>query len=415
MTPSDTDHTRILTFLKKSDEQVFSLQSILTSFQALPPEHGGDGEAEKAAWIEAYLKDMGISSLFSVNAKDTRVSKGYRPNLIAKIPGKSTKTLWIFSHLDVVSPGDRNAWKTDPWTVVREGDLLYGRGVEDNQQATVSSLLLCHALQTLQVVPELSLGLVFMADEENGSTYGLAHVLKERSDLFNTKDIFLVPDFGSPKADLIEVAEKASLWLKIETIGKQGHASTPEKGINAFVAGSALVVALANELPQCFPERNALFSPATSTFVPSKHEANAEGINILPGRNVFYLDCRLLPGIDEKMVLEAVGEKVDAISKAHNVHSTVSIVHAQKASAVDEGESAITQLQQAIASVYHVTAKPKGVGGGTVAALLREKGLPALVWSCLDNTCHTPNEHSSIAATINDSCVFAHLLFNTYA
>ena len=45
-----------------------------------------------------------------------------------------------------------------------------------------------------------------------------------------------------------------------------------------------------------------------------------------------------------------------------------------------------------------------------VAALLRRQGLPAVVWSRLLNTCHQPDEHSSIAATIGDAKVFAHVL-----
>ena len=55
-------------------------------------------------------------------------------------------------------------------------------------------------------------------------------------------------------------------------------------------------------------------------------------------------------------------------------------------------------------------ARPTGIGGGTVAALLRQAGLPAVVWSCIRNTCHQHNEHSSISATIRDAQVFAHVL-----
>ena len=46
------------------------------------------------------------------------------------------------------------------------------------------------------------------------------------------------------------------------------------------------------------------------------------------------------------------------------------------------------------------------------AALLRERGLPAVVWSCIANTCHQPNERSSITATLKDAQVFAHILMN---
>lgn len=57
-------------------------------------------------------------------------------------------------------------------------------------------------------------------------------------------------------------------------------------------------------------------------------------------------------------------------------------------------------------------ARPIGIGGGTVAALLRGQGLPPAVWSCIENTCHQPNERSSIRAALKDAQVFAHILMS---
>ena len=37
--------------------------------------------------------------------------------------------LHILAHLDVVGAGD--GWDTDPYTLVRDGDLIYGRGTDD--------------------------------------------------------------------------------------------------------------------------------------------------------------------------------------------------------------------------------------------------------------------------------------------
>ena len=50
--------------------------------------------------------------------------------------------------------------------------------------------------------------------------------------------------------------------------------------------------------------------------------------------------------------------------------------------------------------------KPVGIGGGTVAALLRARGIPAVVWSTILECCHEPNEHSSIQSTVRDAQVF---------
>ena len=402
----------LLAALAGATERVVELQTALTAARALPPENGGDGESEKAAWIEARLAAVGIADMRHVDAPDGRVSSGLRPNIVARIPGESTRTLWLFGHMDVVAAGDPAAWTGDPWLVRRDGDRLYGRGVEDNQQAIVCMLLLAEALKRTGIRPALSLGMVFMADEENGSRYGLAHILKTAPELFARDDIYIVPDFGSPDASIIEVAEKAQLWLRFETIGKQCHASTPEKGVNAMVAASHLVTALAEGLAESFTERDDIFSPPTCTFVPSRRELNVEGINILPGRDVFYVDCRLLPAVRQEDVLARVSEIAGRVERERGVRIKVTVAQSQKASFTDAASPDVGLLQDAVESEYGIRPRPVGVGGGTVAAHLREKGLPALVWARILNTCHQPDECGLISAAVGDSRVFARLIMN---
>jgi len=68
---------------------------------------------------------------------------------------------------------------------------------------------------------------------------------------------------------MIEVAEKSILWLKVRTLGKQAHGSTPEKGINSFKAASFLITEL-QQLYKTFGKKEQLFSPPISTFEPTK-------------------------------------------------------------------------------------------------------------------------------------------------
>lgn len=390
-------------------DRVVALQQALTACRALGPENGGQGEEEKAAFITAQLQAAGVTDLRRLDAPDDRVACGHRPNLVARIPGRSPRTLWLFAHTDVVPSGPAGEWLSDPWQVRRDGDLLYGRGVEDNQQGLVSMLLLAEALHATGLTPELTLGLVFMADEETGNTFGLAHILAAAPELFRQDDLFIVPDSGSPSGADIEVAEKSIAQFKVHTRGLQGHASTPHKARNALTAAAAAITSL-SELGRDFPQEDPLFDPPCSTFVPTRHDANGPGINIIPGEDVFYLDCRLLPGIDPDAVLAAARQHVAPIARHHGTDIDVELVHLQKASASAPNCPAARALVAAVQEIYGVEARPTGIGGGTVAALLRQAGLPAVVWSCIRNTCHQHNEHSSISATIRDAQVFAHVL-----
>ncbi len=404
----------LLRGLAQREDRVVALQTALTACRALGPDNGGQGEMEKACFIEACLRACGVSDLVRLDAPDPRVESGVRPNLIARFSGTTSRTLWLFAHTDVVPPGDISAWSSDPWTVYRTGDVLYGRGVEDNQQAIVSMLLLAEELSASGITPALSLGLVFMADEETGSAYGLRHILAASPELFHADDYYIVPDGGSPHGDSIELAEKGQLWVKVVVKGAQCHASTPQKGRNAFVAASAMVLACQEQLHAVFHARDTLYDPPYSTFVPSKHEANVPNINTVPGEDIFYMDCRLLPQVTVDAVLAQLRVVAADIEQQYGVHIETSIVQRQNATSSPMSHPVVMALQEAVAHVYAVQARPIGIGGATVAAFLRERELPAAVWSCIDNSCHAPNEHASITSTIKDAQVFAHILMQAH-
>jgi succinyl-diaminopimelate desuccinylase len=56
--------------------------------------------------------------------------------------------------------------------------------------------------------------------------------------------------------------------------------------------------------------------------------------------------------------------------------------------------------------------KPRvgGIGGGTVAAFFRRMGIPAAVWSTIDDVAHMPNEYAKIDNMISDAKVMAYLM-----
>lgn len=398
---------KLLAAIYDQEAFVVELQTALTAIPALGPENGGQGEWEKARLILNCLNPD--SNIIHVDAPDSRVESGKRPNIVSIISGKSERKLWLFGHLDVVPSGDETMWTSSPWQIRRDGDRLYGRGSEDNQQAIVSMLVLSRALQTLGLTPNLSLGLVFMADEECGSRFGLAWLLSQMPELFGKEDFFIVPDSGSATGKYIEIAEKAQLWLKFTVTGKQCHASTPQKGINAFVAASALVLAL-NALNLKFTQENPLFNPPVSTFTPTRHPENVEAVNIIPGKDVFFMDCRLLPEFPQEQLLAFCKEKCREIEDAYGVKIRMDIEHNQPATSISLKTPILAPLEKAIKKIYGVDPRPIGIGGATVASFLRLKKLPAVVWSCLQNTCHQPDEYSLISSTLKDAAVFAELL-----
>ena len=283
-----------------------------------------------------------------------------RPNLVAYLPGKRPEKVWVLSHTDVVPPGDLSLWESDPFTLRVDGDRLYGRGTEDDHHGIVMSLMAVRAFLDLEITPERTLALALVADEETGNDKGLAYLLREHPGLFSPQDLIIVPDAGSNDGTMIEVAEKSILWLKVTLLGQQGHASRPHKAKNTLRAAAHVIVAL-DDLHREFPRHNPLFRPPMSTFEPTRKEANVPNINTIPGKNVFYLDCRVLPDYDLAQVTERV--RAMATEAAGKFGVTVEVEPVQTlASAPPTAPEApvVKALQQAIRQVYGREAHPPG-------------------------------------------------------
>lgn len=392
-------------------QDVIDLQSHMIACPAVAPKDGGQGEKAKADYLLSVLKKMKFDEVSVIENKDPKAVGGVRPNIIAKYYGQNKqKTLWVMAHMDVVPPGDLNLWKTDPFKAVVKGDKIYGRGSEDNQQGLVSGLLAVKAMMDAGIRPACTYALLLNADEENGSKFGIVPLLKKYGKkLFSKNDAFLVPDGGNPQGTMVEIAEKNMLWLKFTVLGKQSHSSMPHAGINAHRAGAHLIVKL-GDLHKKFNKKDSLFAPETaSTFEPTKKEANVPNVNTIPGTDIFYLDCRVLPCYTNKQVLDEIAKINKTIEKQFKVKIKVDIIQSESSLATDKKCDLVKLTQDAAKCVYKNTPRPMGVGGGTVGAFLRNAGYPVVVFSKLDDMAHQPNEYSSIKNTLGDAKVFAYI------
>ena len=390
-------------------DEVIRLQTELCRRQALDPTSGGSGEENKAAFLKSYLEKMGLS-VKRYDAPDARVPGGQRPNLVTYLAGnQDSPRLWIISHTDVVPPGDLGLWSGDPWTVRVDGDKLIGRGVEDNQGGLTASVMAAKAFLEAGVKPELPIALGFVADEETGSVYGLQYMIAKHKDLFRKDDLIIIPDSGNPTGTEIEVAEKGILWIKIRTIGKQTHGSMPATGINAHKASAYFTVRM-DSLYTKYRKKDPLFHPSNSTFEPTKKEANVPNINTIPGDDVIYFDCRVLPSYSIEDVMKTVKSIARETEKKFKVKMEITMAQKEKAAPPTDPKSPVAvAITKAVKELRRKTPRTIGIGGGTVAKYLREAGFPCVVWSTMDEQAHRPDEYVRISHILSDAKVFAHI------
>ena len=360
----------------------------LIPIKSISPTSGGEGESKKADEICKILEEMGFSNYNRYNFKD---DSGFsRPNIALKL-GDKERTLWFISHIDTVPEGSLDLWTRPPFTASIEGNKVYGRGSADNGEGIVSSLLMLKNLEPEKM--KYNLGLAFVADEETGSKYGIAQLLDTGN--FNKDDLIVVPDSGTEEGNIIEVAEKSILWLKVVVNGKQGHASRPDLAINASKLGMIFMLSIEKSLHEKFNASDKTFEYPLSTFSITKHEKNVDNINTIPGKDTFYLDCRILPVYDLDSVMDYIRE--EALKFAQSNQVKIEIIPFQKEQAPPDTKTTsevYTELSRAVKRVLDKDAKAIGIGGGTCAAFFRRRGINAVVWGIsVEEKYHQPDEY----------------------
>lgn len=403
-------YDKISTEIEKQKDQITNALMELIRIPAIAPENNGEGEQTKAQKLTQILQQIGFDKIEHYDAEDTRIPSGKRPNIIAYYNGENkNQKLWIVTHLDIVPPGEESLWTiTKPFEPTIKEGRIYGRGTEDNGHSMIASIYATKTLRNLGIKPKRTIALAFVADEEQGSDYGIKHLIKQG--IFQQNDLVIVPDGGNSDGSFIEIAEKTIIWLKIRTTGKQAHASRPHEGLNAHRIGMEYALAVDKILHTKYSMKDPYFDPPESTFEPTRKDKNVDAVNIIPAEDVTYVDCRILPNYSYEEVLSDITNLAKEYEKKTGAAIKIEIVQKTVApKPTDPNARIVTLLKEAIAKTRGIQPKIGGIGGGTCAAYFRQIGIPAVVWSTIDETAHQPNEYTKIANLISDTKTYAYL------
>ena len=183
------------------------------------------GEREAAEYVGAFLTSLGLEPEYYEQIPN-------RTNVMARVRGRNPErpALVVHGHLDVV-PAMAEDWSVDPFEgVIRDG-MLWGRGAVDMKNMDAMILTAVADLLRAGEQPDRDLILVFFADEENGGVEGSALVVRDRPEWFSgaTEAISEVGGYSitvdDHRAYLLQVGEKALMWLRLVAKGRAGHGS----------------------------------------------------------------------------------------------------------------------------------------------------------------------------------------------
>jgi succinyl-diaminopimelate desuccinylase len=398
---------QILSEIDSSKQEIIDTMIGMIRIPALAPVNEGDGESRKADYLMS--RTGGFDRVTRYDVPDLTDPSVIRSNIVAVKEGKKKGTVWLVAHIDVVPTGDPKLWDTPPFDPVLKDGRIYGRGTEDDGQSVISSMFASRAFLS-EELEGMSIGVAWVADEETNSTLGIQYLLDQG--IFSEDDVIIVPDYCSPKGDLIDVAEKHILWLKFCIHGKTTHASTPAKGINAYKVSTLLLMDLIESFDGRFDGSDAMYLPNRSTFEPTKRIATVENVNTIPGYDEFCMDIRLNPEYDPDLVVRMAEELAQVYSESTGAGITVEVLQAARAGRPSSIESeGFKALSESIESVTGVVPRPVGIAGGTCSNFFRLKGFDAYAWQTGDNTLHAPNEYVVVDNLISDTKVFATLLY----
>lgn len=191
------------------------------------------------------------------------------------------RPLFCFAgHTDVVPPGPRDHWDSDPFTpAVRDGKL-YGRGACDMKGEIAAMVTAAEAFVRDHPDHPGSIAFLITSDEEGPSVDGTVRVVETLEARGEKIDWCLVgePSSQDRLGDTIKNGRRGSLNGFLTVKGRQGHVAYPHRAVNPLHVLAPSLVELVDEE---WDQGNAFFPPTTFQIANLNTGTGAE--NVIPG------------------------------------------------------------------------------------------------------------------------------------
>jgi len=218
-------------------------------------------------------------------------------------------TLVFAGHTDVVPPGPRERWTSDPFEPVERDGRLYGRGAADMKTSVAAFDV---AIEEALDAGRLRCGriaVLLTSDEEGPGIDGTARVVEQLAARGEPLDYCIVGEPTSERrlGDTIKNGRRGSLSGRLVVHGVQGHVAYPQLARNAL---HELAPALA-ELVAIEWDRGDADFPPTTWQMSNLHAGTGAG-NVIPGEAVLDFNFRFSPASPVETLQRRFTERLDA-------------------------------------------------------------------------------------------------------
>jgi acetylornithine deacetylase/succinyl-diaminopimelate desuccinylase-like protein len=203
------------------EETLRHFQAIVRMDTTDPP----GGEKPVADYLKSVLERDGIPvQVFALEPN--------RPNIVARLKGSGRKRpLLIMGHTDTVNV-DAKKWSHPPFSAVREGGYVYGRGTVDDKDNVVGALMTMLLLKRLNV--PLDRDVIFLAEagEEGSTRIGIQFMVNQHFAEIDAEFCYaeggnVTRVNGKVKFASVQTLEKIPRAIRLTAKGTAGHGSVP--------------------------------------------------------------------------------------------------------------------------------------------------------------------------------------------
>lgn len=284
-----------------------------------------DNELSVCEYLQKLLSQYNIESTIE------KINKS-RANLIAEI-GEGKPVLAFSGHMDVVSEGNSENWKYDPFEMTEEDGKLYGRGTADMKSGLVAMVIAMIEINNANLLQKGTIRLLATAGEEMEQK-GSAQLYS--NGYMDDVDALIIAE---PSESMIAYAHKGSMNFRVTSRGKSSHSSAPFMGQNAIKPLIEVIREVENEFNHVLKDVEFKVLDFSSLSDKVKKEFNIEisseslgsailtntiiqggnQVNSIPEHAVAEFNARTVPEFDNDKMKQLFNKIIEKHNKEGNL------------------------------------------------------------------------------------------------
>lgn len=281
---------RVLEEVDRRRGEIIGFLKSLIRFQSITGE-----ELEVQRFIAKTFDEMNLQvDVWELSLDELKKHSSYepakidyknRPNVVGVYKGAGGgKSLLFNGHVDVCTPGPREAWRHDPFGAEVEGGKLYGRGASDMKSGVASMIMALKCVLEAGVEVKGDVILECVVDEEYTSNGTLGCVLRGyRADAA----------VNCEASDMeVQPSQSGSMWFEVRVRGRSAsmsriweHVSPIKQGYKIFKAIQDLYsIRVAEKNHPLYPDPRGALGLFAGVFNSGDFPSNPPELCVIKGR-----------------------------------------------------------------------------------------------------------------------------------